>query len=140
VTKATNILKVAFRAMSRNMLRSLLTALGIIIGVACVVATIGIGEGARIQAENQLRSLGTNFLMVMPGTITSSGAKAGLGSSSKLSSEDVDAIRKEVSSVSYVSASIRTVAQVIYGNQNWSTSIQGAEVDWPLIRSWNVAS
>jgi putative ABC transport system permease protein len=140
VTKLGNILKVAFRALSRNKLRSLLTALGIIIGVACVVATIGIGEGARVQAENQLRSLGTNFLMVMPGTITSSGARAGIGSSSKLSEDDVEALRREVSTVSYVSASIRTVAQVIYGNQNWSTSIQGAEVDWPLIRSWNVAS
>src|SRR5262249_8529141 len=117
-----------------------LTALGIIIGVACVVAVVGIGEGARIQAENQLRSLGTNFLMGLPGTTTSSGAKAGIGSSSKLSEDDVDAIRKEVSSVAYVSASIRTVAQVIYGNQNWSTSIQGAQVDWPLVRSWNISS
>ena len=136
--KATNILKVAFRALSRNKLRSLLTALGIIIGVACVVAVVGIGEGARIQAENQLKSLGTNFLMVLPGSVTSSGARAGFGASSKLSEDDVDAIRREVSTVSYVSASIRTVAQVIYGNQNWSTSIQGAQVDWPLVRSWNV--
>ena len=139
MTKTGNTLKVAFRALSRNKLRSLLTALGIIIGVACVVAVVGIGEGARLQAENQLRSLGTNFLMVMPGTITSSGARAGIGSSSKLSEDDVDAIRREVPSVSYISASIRTVGQVIYGNQNWSTSIQGAQVDWPLVRSWNVA-
>jgi putative ABC transport system permease protein len=138
MTKTGNTLKVAFRALARNKLRSLLTALGIIIGVACVVAVVGIGEGARLQAENQLRSLGTNFLMVMPGTITSSGARAGLGSSSKLSEDDVDAIRREVPSVSYISASIRTVGQVIYGNQNWSTSIQGAQVDWPLVRSWNI--
>jgi putative ABC transport system permease protein len=138
MSKTGNILKVAFRALARNKLRSLLTALGIIIGVACVVAVVGIGEGARIQAENQLRSLGTNFLMVLPGTITSSGARAGIGSSSKMSEDDVDAIRREVSTVSYVSASIRTVAQVIYGNQNWSTSIQGAQVDWPLVRSWNI--
>jgi len=140
VTKTTNILRVAFRALARNKLRSLLTALGIIIGVACVVAVVGIGEGARIQAENQLKSLGTNFLMVIPGSVTSSGARAGFGSSSKLSEDDVDAIRREVSTVSYVSASIRTVGQVIYGNQNWSTSIQGAQVDWPLVRSWNLAS
>ncbi len=140
MTKTGNILKVAFRALSRNKLRSLLTSLGIIIGVACVVAVVGIGEGARLQSENRLRALGTNFLMVMPGTVTSSGARAGIGSSSKLSEEDVDAIRKEVSTVSYVSASIRTVAQVIYANQNWSTSIQGAQVDWPLVRSWNMAA
>ncbi|HTS01780.1 MAG TPA: ABC transporter permease [Thermoanaerobaculia bacterium] len=136
--KATNILKVAFRALSRNKLRSLLTALGIIIGVACVVAVVGIGEGARIQSEDRLKSLGTNFLMVLPGSVTSGGARAGFGASSKLSEDDVEAIRREVSTVSYVSASIRTVAQVIYGNQNWSTSIQGAQVDWPLVRSWNV--
>jgi putative ABC transport system permease protein len=139
MTKTTSILKVAFRAMGRNKMRSLLTALGIIIGVACVVATIGIGEGARVQAESQLQSLGTNFLMIFPGTTTSSGARSGWGSNSKLSEQDVDAIRQEVASVSYVSASIRTVAQVVYGNQNWSTSIQGGEVDWPAIRSWNVA-
>jgi putative ABC transport system permease protein len=139
MTKTTSILKVAFRAMGRNKMRSLLTALGIIIGVACVVATIGIGEGARVQTESQLQSLGTNFLMIFPGTTTSSGARSGWGSNSKLSEQDVDAIRQEVSSVSYVSASIRSVAQVVYGNQNWSTSIQGGEVDWPAIRSWNVA-
>ena len=140
MTKTGNILKVAFRALARNKLRSLLTALGIIIGVACVVAVVGIGEGARMQSENQLKSLGTNFLMVIPGSVTSSGARAGFGASSKLSEDDVDAIRREVTTVSYVSASIRTVAQVIYANQNWSTSIQGAQVDWPLVRSWNVAS
>jgi putative ABC transport system permease protein len=140
VTKTGNILKVAFRALSRNKLRSLLTALGIIIGVACVVAVVGIGEGARLQAENQLRALGTNFLMVMPGTVTSSGARAGIGSSSKLSEEDVEALRREIPTVAYVSATIRTTAQVIYGNQNWSTSIQGAQIDWPLVRSWNVAT
>jgi putative ABC transport system permease protein len=137
--KTGNILKVAFRALARNKLRSLLTALGIIIGVACVIATIGIGEGARLQTENQLKSLGTNFLMIFPGSTTSSGARTG-ASNSKLSSDDVDAIRREVGSVAYVSASIRTVAQVIYGNQNWSTSIQGGEVDWPLIRSWNLST
>jgi putative ABC transport system permease protein len=140
MTKTTNILKVAFRALGRNKLRSLLTALGIIIGVACVVATIGIGEGARLQAENNLRSLGTNFLMVFPGTMTSGGARMGMGTSSKLSEDDVEAIRREVGSVAYVSAAIRTAAQTIYGNQNWSTSIQGGEVDWPLIRSWNLSS
>ena len=139
MTKTGNILKVAFRALSRNKLRSLLTALGIIIGVACVIATIGIGEGARLQTENQLKSLGTNFLMIFPGALTSGGARTG-AANSKLSSDDVDAIRREVGTVAYVSASIRTVAQVIYGNQNWSTSIQGGEVDWPLIRSWNLSA
>ena len=140
MSKTTNILKVSFRALLRNKLRSLLTALGIIIGVACVVATIGIGDGARAQAESRFLSMGTNFLMIFPGSTTSSGARGGWGSSSKLSESDVEAIRSEVSSVAYVSSTIRTVAQVVYGNQNWSTSIQGGEVDWPLIRSWNLES
>jgi putative ABC transport system permease protein len=139
MTKTGNTLRVAFRAIGRNKLRSLLTMLGIIIGVACVVATISIGEGARVQIESQLRALGTNFLMVYPGTTTSSGARTGWGTNSKLSDDDVDAIRKDCGSCAYVSATNRTVAQIVYGDQNWSTSIQGAEVDWPLIRSWNLA-
>jgi len=136
--KSGNILKVAFRAIGRNKMRSVLTMLGIIIGVACVIATVGIGEGARMQMESQLKSLGTNFLMIFPGTTTSSGARSGWGSDSKLNESDVLAIRNECRTCAYVSMSTRSVAQVIYGNQNWSTSIQGAEVDWPLIRAWNL--
>jgi putative ABC transport system permease protein len=136
--KSGNILKVAFRAIGRNKMRSILTMLGIIIGVACVIATVGIGDGARLQMESQLKSLGTNFLMVFPGTTTSSGARTGWGSDSKLNETDVLAIRNECKTCAYVSMSTRSVAQVIYGNQNWSTSIQGAEVDWPLIRAWNL--
>ena len=134
------IVRVALRALARNTMRSLLTTLGIIIGVACVVATMGIGEGGRKQTEEQLRSLGTNVLIIFPGSTTSSGARSGFGSSSKLTEEDVQAIREDVPAAAYVSATARTVAQIVYGNQNWSTTIQGAQVDWPLIRSWNVAS
>jgi putative ABC transport system permease protein len=136
--KNRNILKVAFRAIGKNKMRAILTMLGIIIGVACVIATVGIGEGARMQMESQLKSLGTNFLMIFPGTTTSSGARTGWGSDSKLNESDVMAIRNECKTCAYVSMSTRTVAQVIYGNQNWSTSVQGAEVDWPLIRAWNI--
>ena len=139
MTKSQNILKVAFGALGRNKLRSLLTTLGIIIGVACVVATIGIGDGARIQAQDQLRSLGTNFLMIFPGAITSSGARSGLGGSSKLSEDDVDAIRREVPAAAYVSASNRTVAQVIYGNQNWSTQVRAVNPAYFSMNSWSIA-
>jgi putative ABC transport system permease protein len=140
MTKSGNVLKVAFRALGRNAMRSMLTALGMIIGVACVVATIGIGDGARLQRAERLRSLGTNFLQVNPGSHVAGGAHLGAGSSSKLSGEDVEAIRREVRTVAYVSATIRTSAQVVYGNQNWSTSVHGAEVDWPLVRAWNLAA
>lgn len=136
--KVSNTFKVAFGAIGRNKLRSLLTMLGIIIGVACVIATIGIGEGARVQMESQLRSLGTNFLMVFAGAVTSSGARAGWGTSSKLNDKDLEAIERECSNCAYVSGQQRTVAQIVYGNQNWSTTIYGTEVEWPLIRSWNV--
>jgi putative ABC transport system permease protein len=140
MNKTGNTIKVAFRSIGRNKMRSILTMLGIIIGVACVIATIGIGEGARVQMESQLNSLGTNYLMIFPGTTTSGGARSGWGTNSKLSEGDVAAIRQECSSCAYVSAQVRTVAQVVYENKNWSTSIQGAEVDWPLIRSWNLES
>ena len=140
MTKSWNVLKVAFRALGRNALRSLLTALGMIIGVACVVATIGIGDGARLQRAERLQSLGTNFLQINPGSHSASGVHLGAGSSSKLSGDDVEAIRSEVHSVVYVSATIRTGAQVVRGNQNWSTSVHGAEVDWPLVRAWNLSS
>ncbi|HJZ13206.1 MAG TPA: ABC transporter permease [Acidobacteriota bacterium] len=138
MTKTSNIIKVSLAAIARNKTRAILTMLGIIIGVACVIATIGIGEGARLQMESQLTALGTNFVMVFPGASTSSGARMGWGSDSRLNEADVEAIRLECSSCAYVSAQVRTTAQVIYGNQNWTTSIQGAEVDWPLIRSWNL--
>ena len=140
MTKSRNVLKVALRALGRNPMRSLLTALGMIIGVACVVATIGIGDGARLQRAERLQSLGTNFLQVNPGSHVAGGAHMGAGSSSKLSVEDVEAIRREARTVAYVSATIRTSAQVVYGNQNWSTSVHGADVDWPLVRAWNLDS
>src|SRR3990172_8980482 len=111
MNKTSNILKVAFRAINRNKMRSLLTMLGIIIGVACVIATIGIGEGARLQVESQLKSMGTNFLMIFPGTTTSSGARSGWGSDSKLNESDIIAIRNECSSCAYISAQARAVAQ-----------------------------
>jgi putative ABC transport system permease protein len=138
MNRTTQTLRVSFRAIGRNKMRSLLTTLGIIIGVACVVATVGIGAGAKLQVESQLKSLGSNFIMIFPGSTTSSGARSGWGSSSKLTYADVEAIRKECASCAYVSAQNRTVVQLVHGNRNWSTSIYGAEVDWPLIRSWNL--
>lgn len=138
MNKASNTFKVALRAINRNKMRSLLTMLGIIIGVACVIATIGIGEGARAFMESQFKSLGTNFLIVMPGTTTSSGARTGWGTNSKLNEQDLVSLKKECTTCAYVSGQVRAVAQVVYGNQNWSTSIQGVETDWPMIRAWNI--
>src|ERR1700682_467349 len=135
--KFLTILKVVMKAIARNKLRSTLTALGIIIGVACVIAMIAVGGGAQAAVQAQISSLGTNFLMVFPGTSTSSGARIFSGQST-LTEDDVAAVRAECPSVAYVSPMSRSSAQVVYGNLNWGTSIQGVGVEWPFVRSWNV--
>ncbi|MDQ2969669.1 MAG: ABC transporter permease [Acidobacteriota bacterium] len=135
--KFLTILKVGMKAIARNKLRSTLTALGIIIGVACVIAMIAVGGGAQAAVQAQISSLGTNFLMVFPGTSTSSGARIFSGQST-LTEDDVAAVRAECPSVAYVSPMSRSSGQVVYGNLNWGTSVQGVGVEWPFVRSWNV--
>jgi putative ABC transport system permease protein len=133
-----NILKVGLQAILRNKLRSSLTMLGIIIGVACVIAMVAVAGGASRSIQASITSLGTNFIMVLPGAVTQSGARI-FSSQSTLTAEDAAAIRAECPAVAYVSAGVRTGAQVIAGELNWSTTIYGADVDWPFIRAWNVA-
>jgi putative ABC transport system permease protein len=135
--KFLTILKVGMKAIARNKMRSILTALGIIIGVACVIAMIGVGQGSQAAIQAQISSLGTNFLMVFPGVATQSGAKIFTGQST-ITDDDVTAVRAESPSVAYVSPMVRTGAQVVWGNQNWGTSIQGVGVEWPFVRTWNV--
>jgi putative ABC transport system permease protein len=135
--KFLTILKVGMKAIARNKLRSTLTALGIIIGVACVIAMIAVGGGAQAAVQAQISSLGTNFLMVFPGVATQSGARIFTGQST-ITEDDVTAVRAECPAVAYVSPMSRTGAQVVYGNLNWGTSIQGVGVEWPFVRSWNV--
>ena len=135
--KFLTILKVGMKAIARNKLRSTLTALGIIIGVGCVIAMIAVGGGAQAAVQAQISSLGTNFLMVFPGTSTQSGARIFSGQST-LTEDDVAAVRAECPSVAYVSPMSRSSGQVVYGNLNWGTSVQGVGVEWPFVRSWNV--
>src|SRR6202171_4444022 len=135
--KFLTILKVGMKAIARNKLRSTLTALGIIIGVACVIAMIAVGGGAQAAVQAQISSLGTNFLMVFPGTSTQSGARIFSGQST-LTEDDVAAVRAECPSVAYVAPRSRSSGQVVYGNLNWGTSIQGVGVEWPFVRSWNI--
>ncbi|MEO7794650.1 MAG: ABC transporter permease [Thermoanaerobaculia bacterium] len=137
--RVANIVKVGLQSIARNKLRSALTMLGIVIGVACVIAMVAVASGASSSIQAQIDALGTNFLMVFPGTTTQSGARTFSGSSN-LSVEDAAAIRAECPSVAYVSASSRSSAQVVAGELNWSTQIQGVDVDWPFIRSWNLSS
>jgi putative ABC transport system permease protein len=136
--KFLTILKVGLKAIARNKMRSMLTALGIIIGVACVIAMIGVGQGSQAAIQSQISALGTNFLMIFPGVATQSGARIFTGQST-ITEDDVAAVRAECPSVAYVSPMARSAAQIVAGNLNWGTSVQGVGVDWPFIRSWNVS-
>ena len=118
--KFLTILKVGLKAIARNKMRSTLTALGIIIGVACVIAMIGVGQGSQAAIQAQISSLGTNFLMVFPGVATQSGARIFTGQST-LTEEDVAAVRAECPSVAYVSPVSRSGAQIVSGGLNWGT-------------------
>ena len=137
--KFLTILKVGLKAIARNKMRSALTALGIIIGVACVIAMIGVGKGSQAAIQSQISALGTNFLMVFPGVATQSGARIFTGEST-LTEDDVAAVKAECPSVAYVSPMSRSAGQVVAGNLNWGTQVQGVGVEWPFIRSWNTSN
>ncbi|MBI1799172.1 MAG: ABC transporter permease [Candidatus Eisenbacteria bacterium] len=120
-------------------MRSALTVLGIVIGVAAVIATLAIGQGARAAVQAQIRSLGANTLTVLPGTITAGGARSGMGSTTTLTPEDAIAIKRECPAVVAVAPAVRTVTQVVWGNQNWSTQVMGTTADYAIIRQWPAA-
>ena len=133
------ILKVAFRALRRNKLRTALTMLGIIIGVGAVIAMVGIGNGAKAQVEARIAALGQNVIMVFSGSITRGGVHTGFGGAGTLTVEDAAAIARDVPGVAAVSPEVRTGAQIMAGNNNWSTSIMGEGVDYLTIRQWDLA-
>jgi len=130
---------VAFRALRRNKLRSVLTALGIIIGVAAVIAMVGIGNGAKAQVEAQIASLGQNVILIFSGSTTASGIRTGWGGAGTLKIEDAEAIRREVPGVIAVSEEVVSTTQVAAGNQNWFTRIYGESADYLDIRQWPLA-
>jgi putative ABC transport system permease protein len=130
---------VALRALRRNKLRSVLTALGIIIGVAAVIAMVGIGSGAKAQVEAQIASLGQNIILVFSGSTTASGIRTGWGGAGTLKVEDAEAIRREVPGVTAVSEEVVSTTQVAAGNQNWFTRIYGESADYLDIREWPLA-
>ena len=133
------ILKVAFRALRRNKLRTALTMLGIVIGVGAVIAMVGIGNGAKAQVESRIAALGQNVIMVFSGSITRGGAHTGFGGAGTLTVEDALAMQKEVPGVSAVSPEVRSSAQIMAGNNNWSTSLMGEGVDYLTIRQWDLS-
>ena len=133
-------IRMALRALRRNKMRSVLTTLGIIIGVGAVIAMVGIGNGAKAQVEAQIASLGQNVILIFSGNFTSGGVRSGWGSAGTLLIPDADAIAREIPGVVAVSPEVRTRAQIIAGNQNWFTTVQGESPEYFEIRQWPLAS
>ncbi len=136
----TTIILVALRALRRNTMRSILTALGIIIGVGAVITMVSIGNGAKAQVEAQVASLGQNIITVFPGSFSQGGMRSGFGFSLTLTPEDAEAIAAEVEDVDGVSPEVRDRNQVLANGLNWNTSVMGESPDYPYIRSWPIAS
>ena len=134
-----NILKVALRSMGRNKMRSFLTMLGIIIGVGAVIAMMAIGQGAQYNIEQQIATLGVNVLLIFPGSSNQGGVRGGMGSMTSLTADDLEAIKTQCPSVSVAAPVIRTGGQVVFGEQNWGTSIMGSNPEYFTIRSWPIA-
>ncbi len=128
--------RIALRALGRNKLRSFLTMLGIIIGVGAVIAMVAIGEGAKKRVQDQIASLGTNVLVILPGTLTLGGARTGSGGVQTLVDKDARAVMEEIPIVSAASPVLRGAQQVIAGDQNWFTSVQGIAPEFQQIRNW----
>src|ERR671938_862034 len=138
----SNIIRIAFRALARNKTRAALTMLGIIIGVAAVIAMVSIGQGAQASVQAQIESMGTNLLFVSAGAQNVGGVRSGTGDSgtNTLTVEDLDAIRREVPSVAMVTPAINARSQLVAGNMNWNTTVQGVSEQYPDIRKWTVQS
>ena len=136
------IIRVAFRALVRNKMRAALTMLGIIIGVSAVIAMVSIGQGASASVQAQIDSIGTNLLFVSAGSQNVGGVRSGTGDTGNnvLTVDDLEAIKREVPSVSMVTPSVNTRAQLIAGNMNWNTSLQGVSEQYPDIRKWPIQS
>ena len=130
--------RIAIRALGRNKLRSFLTMLGIIIGVGAVITMVAIGEGAKALVRQQIASLGTNLLVILPGTVTLSGARTGAGGRQSLVDSDAKAVMSEIPVVTAASPVLRQIQQVIASDQNWSTSVQGVAPEFQQIRDWQV--
>ncbi len=130
----------AGRALARNKMRSALTMLGIFIGVAALIAMVAVGQGANAAVKEQIESLGTNLLIVVPGAATSSGVRGGYGSASTLTVNDAQAIAEDCPAVAAVAYQNRQSAQVQFGNKNWSTTVQGVSPAYFAIRNWPVVA
>jgi putative ABC transport system permease protein len=135
-----NLLKVALRSIVRNRMRSLLTSLGIIIGVCAVIVMVAIGEGSQARIEGQIASLGTNVLIVFPGATRMGGVSQGAGSANQLTLDDVEKLSEEGTLFAAVSPIVRSMGQAIGGGNNWNTQVSGVSTEYLEIRAWDLGS
>jgi putative ABC transport system permease protein len=133
------IIKESVRALRRNKMRTALTMLGVVIGVASVIATFAIGQGAKATVQEQIRSLGSNVIMVFSGPMQSGGVRSATGAAQGLTAEDALAIARECPSVKIASPTTRTQAQIVFEEQNWNTTVQGGDENYLTVRDWPVA-
>ncbi|MEO6244035.1 MAG: ABC transporter permease [Opitutaceae bacterium] len=136
----SSTVRVALRALRRNKMRSILTALGIIIGIGAVITVVSMGNGTKSRIEAQVAALGRNIITVYPGSFSSGGMRGGFGSSVTLTVEDAEAIAAEVADIDGVSPEVRDRNQVLANGLNWSTNIYGESPDYPYIKNWNIVA
>jgi len=140
MNKLNASIRIALRALRVNRTRSALTMLGIIIGVAAVIAMVGVGAGATARIQDQIQSIGSNLIMVLPGSISTNGVRLGSGAVVTLTEDDAKAIAAECPSVAAVSPAVRGGVQVVYGSNNWATSAQGVTPEYMVIRDYTMLS
>lgn len=133
--RISNLIKVALRSLSKNKMRTFLTMLGIIIGVASVITMLAIGQGSKQTVQDSISSLGTNSIMIFPGSSNQGGVRGGAGSTSTLTVDDADAVRERCDQVDHVSPVVQKRVQVIYSSQNWNTTVIGGLNDYFYIRN-----
>jgi len=138
--RSARLVKVALKSIVKNKMRTLLTMLGIIIGVGAVIVMVAVGEGAQSQIEQQIQNLGTNMLVITPGASTAGGVSQGASSFNRLKDEDAEKIRRESAFAAGVSQVIFTRTQIVGGNGNWRSTVHGVTTDYPIIRDWALTS
>jgi putative ABC transport system permease protein len=138
--KSTTLFTVASKNILKNKMRTLLTMLGIVIGVGAVIVMVAIGHGAQSQIEARISSLGTNLIMITPGATVQGGVSQGAGTFTRLTVEDAEKVKAEATDLAGVSPVIATRLQVIGGGTNWRTTINGVSTDFPAIRDWSIKS
>src|SRR5579862_2214128 len=136
--KITASMKIAFSALRINKMRSALTMLGIIIGVAAVIAMVAVGSGAQARIKEQIASIGSNLIIVLSGSVTSSGIRMGTGNAMTLTEDDAKAIARECDAAALAAPAVRGGVQIVYGNNNWGTQIMGSTPDYLKIRDLGI--